>query len=62
MNNMFLRLFAMSQVLKNNDDGQDMVEYALVVALISLVATSAVQGVGASIVIWYANVSNALAS
>jgi pilus assembly protein Flp/PilA len=50
MNNMFLRLYAMSQALKNSEEGQDMVEYALVVALLSLAATSAISGVGAALV------------
>jgi pilus assembly protein Flp/PilA len=62
MNNFLLRLYTMSQALKNNENGQDMVEYALVVALISLAATSAVSGVSSGIVVWYSNVSNALSS
>jgi pilus assembly protein Flp/PilA len=62
MNNIFLRLYAMSQALKNSEEGQDMVEYALVVALISLAATSAVSGVSSGIVVWYGNVSTAIAS
>jgi len=62
MNNIFLRLYAMSQALKNSEEGQDMVEYALVVALISLAATSAISGVSSGIVVWYSNVSTAIAS
>ena len=33
MNNLFLKLYVKFQELKNNEEGQDMVEYALVVAL-----------------------------
>jgi pilus assembly protein Flp/PilA len=62
MNNMFLRLYAMSQALKNNEEGQDMVEYALVVALIALAATASMQGVGTAIVNLFTNVSTSIAS
>jgi len=40
---MLLRVYLMIQDLKNNELGQDMIEYALVVALISLGATSAMR-------------------
>jgi pilus assembly protein Flp/PilA len=43
MNNMILRLHQMFQDLKNREDGQDLVEYALTVALIAL---GAVAGIG----------------
>jgi pilus assembly protein Flp/PilA len=44
MNEMLLKLHVMFQNLKNREDGQDLVEYALVVALIAL---GAVAGMGA---------------
>lgn len=43
MNNILLRLYEMFQDLKNREDGQDLVEYALTVAMIAL---SAVAGMG----------------
>jgi pilus assembly protein Flp/PilA len=61
MNNMFLKLYAMSQALKNNEEGQDMVEYALVVALIALAATTAISGVGTALVNLFTNVSTGIA-
>jgi pilus assembly protein Flp/PilA len=35
MNNMLLKLYVMFQNLKDREEGQDLVEYALVVALIA---------------------------
>jgi pilus assembly protein Flp/PilA len=61
MRNILLRLHIISQALKNNEEGQDMVEYALVVALIALAATAAVQGVGTSLVDQFTNVSTSVA-
>ncbi len=43
MNNTLLRLYEIFQDLKNREDGQDLVEYALTVAMIAL---SAVAGMG----------------
>jgi pilus assembly protein Flp/PilA len=61
MNNMLLKLYAISQALKNNEEGQDMVEYALVVALIALAATTAISGVGTALVSLFTNVSSGIA-
>ncbi len=44
MNDMLVRLYVMFRDLKNREDGQDLVEYALVVAFIAL---GAVAGMGA---------------
>ena len=40
MNNMLLKLYVKFQDLKNHEEGQDLVEYALVVALIAFGAIS----------------------
>jgi pilus assembly protein Flp/PilA len=61
MNNVLLKLYAISQALKNNEEGQDMVEYALVVALIALAATTAISGVGTALVGLFTNVSTGIA-
>jgi pilus assembly protein Flp/PilA len=44
MNTMLLKLYVMFQNLKDREEGQDLVEYALVVALIAFGATA---GMGA---------------
>ncbi len=48
MRNAFLRVYVKADIMlakiKNNEEGQDLVEYALVVALIALAATA---GMGA---------------
>jgi pilus assembly protein Flp/PilA len=61
MNNLFLKLYAKFQELKNNEEGQDMVEYALVVALIALAATTAIGGVGTALVNQFTNISTGIA-
>jgi pilus assembly protein Flp/PilA len=61
VNNLFLKLYAMSQGLKDNEQGQDMVEYALVVSLLSLAATTAISGVGTAVVHLYTNISTGIA-
>jgi pilus assembly protein Flp/PilA len=44
MNNLLINLYVKLQALKNGEEGQDLVEYALVVALIAFGATA---GMGA---------------
>jgi pilus assembly protein Flp/PilA len=61
MNNLFLKLYVKFQELKNNEEGQDMVEYALVVALIALAAVTAVTGVGTAITAKFNAVSTTIA-
>ena len=43
MNNLFLKLYIKVQDLMNREEGQDLVEYAL---LINLIALAAVTGIG----------------
>ncbi len=45
----------------NDDNGQDMVEYALIAGLISVVAFAAVQSTGGSISSIWTNVSSSIA-
>ena len=61
MNNLILNLFAKLQPLKNDEDGQDLVEYALLVALVALVSIAAVSGVGTAIISVFVAISNSLA-
>jgi len=46
----------------NREDGQDLVEYALVVALVAFGATAAMQSLGAGINSALTNISSTLAS
>jgi pilus assembly protein Flp/PilA len=41
MNNMLLKMYVKFQELKNREEGQDLVEYALVIALVSIAAIAA---------------------
>jgi len=43
------------------EDGQDLLEYALLVALIALVAVAAVTAAGGSVATIFQNIANALA-
>ena len=60
MNNKFLNLLVLSRALKDSEEGQDMVEYALVVCLLSLAATTAISGVGTAVVNLYSNISTGI--
>jgi len=46
---MLLKLYVKFQDLKNREEGQDLVEYALVLAIIALAATAAMTTVGNAI-------------
>jgi len=43
MNTMFLKMYLKLQDLMNREEGQDLVEYALVIALISVAAIASLQ-------------------
>ena len=47
MNNMLLKLYVKFQELKNREEGQDLVEYAMVVALIAFGATAGMKALSA---------------
>jgi pilus assembly protein Flp/PilA len=38
MNNLFIKLYVKSQELLSNEEGQDLVEYALIISLVSVAA------------------------
>jgi pilus assembly protein Flp/PilA len=48
--------------LVRNEEGQDLLEYALLVALIALVAITAVQAAGQSVFTIFNRIANALAN
>jgi pilus assembly protein Flp/PilA len=49
MNTMLLKMYVKAQDLMNRDEGQDLVEYALLVALLSLVAVATITSLGSAI-------------
>ena len=61
MNNLPLNLYAKLQGLKNGEQGQDLVEYALLVALIALVCIASIKGVATAITTVFTNISSSLA-
>jgi pilus assembly protein Flp/PilA len=61
MNNLFLNLYAKLQSLKTAEEGQDLVEYALLVCLIALVCISGVQNVASAVNTVFNNISSSLA-
>ncbi len=57
MNTMLLKLFVKFQDLMSREEGQDLVEYALVVAIIALGATASMSGLASAISTEFANIS-----
>jgi pilus assembly protein Flp/PilA len=49
MNTMRLKLYVKFQDLKNREEGQDLIEYALLAGMIALGATAAMGGIGNSV-------------
>ncbi len=62
MNEMLLKLCIMFQNLKSREDGQDLVEYALVVALIALGAVAGMGALASGINNAFVTISTTLAS
>jgi pilus assembly protein Flp/PilA len=61
MNNMLLNLYVKLQGLKNGEEGQDLVEYALLVALIAMVCIAGVNNVATAINNVFTSISSSLA-
>jgi pilus assembly protein Flp/PilA len=61
MSNSILKLYVKLQGLKNGEEGQDLVEYALLVALIALVCITGVNNVATAVNTVFTNISNSLA-
>ncbi len=60
MNSLHLMLLVKIQSLTNREEGQDLVEYALLIALIALVAVTAVQGVASAVNSVFSSISTTL--
>ena len=61
MRDTLLKLYVKFQGLKNGEQGQDLVEYALLVALIALVCVSGVSNVATAVNGVFTNISSSLA-
>ncbi len=62
MKNIILNLYVKFQDLKNREEGQDLVEYALVVALIAFGATAGMTALAGGINTAFTNISGTLSS
>ena len=60
MNNLLLKLFVKFQDLASREEGQDLVEYALVVALIALAATAGMNTLATDISAAFTSIGNTL--
>jgi pilus assembly protein Flp/PilA len=60
MRDTLLKLYMKFQGLKNGEEGQDLVEYALLVALIALVCISGVNNVATAVNTVFTNISTSL--
>ena len=61
MNNMLLAMYVKLQNLMNREEGQDLVEYALLVCLIALAAITGVNKVATAVTTVFSNISASLA-
>lgn len=62
MNNLLLKLYVKFQELATREEGQDLVEYALVVALVAFGATAGMGALAGGINTAFNNISTKLAS
>ena len=62
MNTMFLKVYVKFQDLMSREEGQDLVEYALVVALIALGATASMKSVATAISTEFSVISTTFAA
>jgi pilus assembly protein Flp/PilA len=61
MNNLLLAMYVKLQNLMNREEGQDLVEYALLVCLIALAAITGVNKVAGAVTAVFSNISASLA-
>ena len=62
MNHALLKLNILVQKLLSNEEGQDLVEYGLIVALLSLAAVASLQSVSTTIASIFANIATTLSA
>ena len=61
MNSILLNIYVKLQNLMNREEGQDLVEYALLVSLIALAAITGVGKVATAVTTIFTNISSSLA-
>ena len=61
MNNALLQLYVRIQNLHNSEDGQDLVEYGLMLTLICLALISGISGIAKAVNTTFSNISSSLA-
>jgi pilus assembly protein Flp/PilA len=61
MNGLFLKMYVKFEELTNREDGQDLVEYALLLTLLSLALVTGIQGITNAITSVFHNISTTLA-
>lgn len=62
MNDLLLKMYVKMQLLTASEEGQDLVEYALVVALIAFGSVTAMKGLGTQVNKAFSTISSNLAS
>ena len=61
MNHLLLNMYVKFQDLTNREEGQDLVEYALLVCLVALAAIAGVNKMAGAITTVFGNISSSLA-
>jgi pilus assembly protein Flp/PilA len=61
MNSLFLKFYLKLQDLTHREEGQDLVEYALLVSLIALAAITGVSHIASAVTTVFSNISASLA-
>ena len=61
MNNMLVRFYVWLHDLQGDGQGQDLIEYALLLSLISLSLISAINGIASAVNTTFTNISTSLA-
>ena len=62
MNKMLLNLYIKFQALKNGEEGQDLVEYALMAGFVAIAAGSIMPGVSRSISTIFSKISSTMSA
>jgi len=60
MNNLFLKMLVKFQDLKSREEGQDLVEYALLITLVALAAVTGISNVASAVNKVFNNISTTL--
>jgi len=61
MNNLLLKLYMQLQGLRTGEEGQDLVEYALLLTMISLALITSMNSIAKAVTTVFSNISGSLA-